>query len=82
MDPQPTIFECNLKFILTVRGDFSREQVEKYVAKLSGMKSLIEEQLRTVTGMQDMPIIKLTDQVTLKWLVTEPRLRKGGLPWD
>jgi hypothetical protein len=76
------MFECILKFILNVRGDFSREQVGKYVAKLRGMKSLIEEQLRTVTGMQDMPVIKLMDQETLKRWVTEPRLRKGGLPWD
>jgi hypothetical protein len=39
---------------------------------------LIEEELRALTGMQDLPIVRLMDHVTLERWVTEPQLRKMG----
>jgi hypothetical protein len=77
---KPTLFACILKFVLNVRGDIGRERVRKFISKLEGVKLLIEGELRVLTGMQDIPIVKLMDQITLERWVTEPQLRKDGLP--
>lgn len=54
---KPTIFACILKFALNVRGDIGRERVGKFIAKLRGVKFLIEE-LRALTKMEDLPIVR------------------------
>jgi hypothetical protein len=54
---KPTIFACILKFVLNVRGDIGRERVGKFIAKLRGVKFLIEES-RALTEMEDLPIVR------------------------
>jgi hypothetical protein len=76
---KPTTFGSRLKLILS---GFRDSRLENFMAKLRDMKRGINRELRTMTGIQNVPVIRLMDPVTLNRWMTEPQLRKDGLPWD
>jgi hypothetical protein len=75
---KPTVFETRLEAIL---GGLRDPRLENFMAQLKGMKRGIEKELRK-HGMENLPIVRLMDQVTLNRWVAEPQLRRDGLPWD
>jgi hypothetical protein len=76
---KPTTFETRLKLILS---GFRDSWLEDFMAKLRDTKRGINRELRAMTGMQNVPAIRLMDSVTLNRWLTEPQFRKDGLPWD
>lgn len=76
---KPTVFETRVESIL---GKFRDPLLENFMAQLRGLKREIEKEMRTKSGMANVPAVRLMDQVTLNRWLAEPQLRRDGLPWE
>jgi len=55
---------------------------EMFMAKLREMTAKMEEDLRAMLGLQNVPVIRIMDRDTLDRWIYDPQFRKNGLPWE